>query len=90
VAFSAFEVANKRSGETLYDLHALSESGGLLRSSFGMDVSTEAIGDGEFDTILVGVGCSTVVELADEISGWTAAGAVETCQRFPTRWVENS
>lgn len=56
VAFSAFEVANKRSGETLYDLHILSEKGGLLRSSFGMDVSTKAVGEDEYDTILVGVG----------------------------------
>jgi len=55
VAFSVFEVANKRSGEKLYDLHVLSERGGLLRSSFGMDVSTKAIGDDEFDTILIGV-----------------------------------
>jgi len=56
VAFSAFEVANKRSGEVLYDLQVLSEKGGLLRNSFGMDVATKPIGDDEFDTILVGVG----------------------------------
>jgi transcriptional regulator GlxA family with amidase domain len=56
VAFSAFEVANKNSGETLYDLHVLSEKGGLLPNSFGMNVSTEAIGDDEFDTLLIGVG----------------------------------
>ena len=56
MAFSAFEVANRRSGETLYDLHVLSERGGLLQNSFGMNVSTKAIGDDEFDTILVGVG----------------------------------
>jgi transcriptional regulator GlxA family with amidase domain len=56
VAFSAFEVANKRSGEVLYDLQVLSENGGLLRNSFGMDVATKPIGDDEFDTVLVGVG----------------------------------
>src|SRR5260221_5475005 len=56
VAFSAFEVANKRSGETLYDLQVLSEKGGLMQNSFGMDVATKAVGDDEFDTILVGVG----------------------------------
>jgi transcriptional regulator GlxA family with amidase domain len=56
VTFAAFEVANKRAGEVLYDLHVLSEKGGLLRSSFGMDVATKPIGDDEFDTILVGVG----------------------------------
>jgi len=42
VAFSAFEVANKRSGETLYDLQVLSEKGGLLQNSFGMDIATKA------------------------------------------------
>lgn len=56
VAFAAFEVANKRSGETLYDLRVLSEAGGPLRSSFGMEVATYALGDSEFDTLLVGVG----------------------------------
>jgi transcriptional regulator GlxA family with amidase domain len=55
-AVSAFEVANKRAGETLYELRALSERGGLVRNSFGMDVSTNAIGDEEFDTLLVVVG----------------------------------
>jgi len=53
---SAFEVANKRSGKILYDLQVLSEKGGLLRNSIGIDVSTKAIGDDEFDTILVGSG----------------------------------
>ena len=53
---SGFEVANKRSGEILYDLQVLSEKGGLLRNSIGIDVSTKAIGDDEFDTILVGGG----------------------------------
>jgi transcriptional regulator GlxA family with amidase domain len=56
VALSAFEVANKNSGEVLYELHVLSEKGGFLQNSFGMDVSTKAVGDDEFDTILVGVG----------------------------------
>jgi transcriptional regulator GlxA family with amidase domain len=56
VAFAAFEVANKRSGKTLYDLHVLSESGGPLRSSFGMEVATDALGVSEFDTLLVGTG----------------------------------
>src|ERR1700732_4435478 len=55
VALSAFEIANKNSGETLYDLHVLSERGGKLRSSFGMDVTTEAFADDEFDTLLIAV-----------------------------------
>lgn len=56
VAFSAFEVANSKAGEPLYDLHVLSETGGPVRSSFGMEVMTKAIGEAEFDTILIGVG----------------------------------
>jgi transcriptional regulator GlxA family with amidase domain len=56
VALSAFEIANKNAGEVLYNLHVLSEGGGAVRSSFGMEVTTEAFGDQEFDTLLVGVG----------------------------------
>jgi len=55
-AFSAFEVANRRAGEMLYDLHVLSEGAGTMRSSLGMDVSTEPLGWAGFDTILVAVG----------------------------------
>lgn len=56
VAFSAFEGANKIAGETLYDLKVLSETGGLLQSSFGMNVATSPLGEEEFDTLLVGGG----------------------------------
>jgi transcriptional regulator GlxA family with amidase domain len=56
VAFAAFEVANKRSREALYDLHVLSEKGGPVRSSFGMEVLTEAFDDKEFDTLLISGG----------------------------------
>jgi transcriptional regulator GlxA family with amidase domain len=56
VALSAFEVANKNSRELLYELHVLSERGGLLRSSLGMEVTTEPFADHEHDTLLIGVG----------------------------------
>ena len=68
VALSAFEVANKNSREILYDLHVLSEGGGLLRSSLGMEVTTEPFADDEYDTLLLGVGMevpSTSPELAN-------------------------
>jgi len=55
-AFSAFEMANRKAGEALYELHVLSESGGRVRSSLGMDVSTEPVDCGGFDTILVAGG----------------------------------
>jgi len=55
-AFSVFEVANKKAGKAIYDLHVLSEKGGPTASSFGMEVSTEPAGTRDFDTILIGVG----------------------------------
>ena len=56
-ALSAFEVANKQAGEQLYGLQVVSEAGGLVRSSLGMDVATEVLdADQSFDTILVTVG----------------------------------
>lgn len=55
-AFSVFEVANKKAGKTIYDLHVLSEKGGPVSSSFGMEVSTEQARTRDFDTILIGVG----------------------------------
>jgi transcriptional regulator GlxA family with amidase domain len=56
LAISAFEVANKISGEILYEPQILSERGGRQRSSLGMEVTTALFGKDEFDTILVGVG----------------------------------
>src|ERR1700752_1167307 len=67
-AFSAFEIANNKAGEILYDLHVLSETGGPTRSSFGMEGTTSMIGEAEFDTILIGVGMevpSTSSAMAD-------------------------
>lgn len=55
-ALSVFEVANKKAGEALYDLHVLSEKGGQVASSFGMEVFTQPMGSRDFDTILIGVG----------------------------------
>jgi len=40
-ALSVFEYANKEMGEPVYDLHLLSETGGLMRSSIGVSVVTE-------------------------------------------------
>jgi transcriptional regulator GlxA family with amidase domain len=42
-AFSVFEVANRKAGKAIYDLHVLSEKGGTVASSFGMGVSTEPV-----------------------------------------------
>jgi transcriptional regulator GlxA family with amidase domain len=77
VAFSAFGVANKRSGDTLYDLRVLSERGGLLRSSFGMKVTTEAFGDDDFDTLLIGVGME-VPSTSPTVAGYLRKAAKST------------
>jgi transcriptional regulator GlxA family with amidase domain len=55
-ASSVFEVANKKVNNAIYDLHVLSETGGPVPTSFGMDVSTEPIGKRDFDTLMIAVG----------------------------------
>lgn len=55
-ALPVFEFANRVLGEPLYDLNVLSESGGLVRSSFGVSIDTQAFDDPEFDTLIVGGG----------------------------------
>jgi transcriptional regulator GlxA family with amidase domain len=78
VAFAAFEVANKRLGETLYDLHVLSESGSSLRSSFGMEVATDAPDDSEFDTLLVGTGMEVPSTTTPAVVGYLQQAAKST------------
>src|SRR5882672_11326059 len=76
-ALSAFEVANRKADKNLYELHVLSESGGRVRSSLGMDVSTEPFDSGGFDTILVSAGMeipavsSSMIGLLRDASGST-------------------
>jgi transcriptional regulator GlxA family with amidase domain len=55
-AVSVFEFANLTAGETLYDVRLMSERGGPVRSSIGMTVETEAVGDRTFDTLMVSGG----------------------------------
>ncbi len=54
-ALSAFEVANNKLGKAEYDLHVVSELGGPVRSSFGMEVQTTPLTHCDYDTILVAV-----------------------------------
>jgi transcriptional regulator GlxA family with amidase domain len=54
-ALSVFEVANSKLGKTAYNLLVLSETGGPVRSSFGMEVQTEPLTHSDIDTVLVGV-----------------------------------
>jgi transcriptional regulator GlxA family with amidase domain len=53
-ALSVFDLASAKSGETHYDLLVMSERGGAVRNSFGMEISTRPLDNGSFDTILMG------------------------------------
>ncbi len=53
-ALSVFELANGEVGEQVYDLHLLSETGGSIRSSIGISVTTEPFDNKDFDTLIVG------------------------------------
>ena len=53
-SLSIFELANGEMDEPVYDLHLLSEAGGLVRSSIGVNVATEPLDGRSFDTVIVG------------------------------------
>src|SRR5467141_3911131 len=55
-AISAFEAANIVAGERFYDLRILSETGEPLTNSLGWTMNTEPLGEGRFDTLMVGSG----------------------------------
>jgi transcriptional regulator GlxA family with amidase domain len=55
---SVFETANMMAGKPLYEMHYLSEKGGLVRSSTGMAIDTDAFDNRVFDTVMVGGGTS--------------------------------
>jgi transcriptional regulator GlxA family with amidase domain len=51
---SVFETANQILQEPMYEVHALSVTGGRIKSSFGMEIETERAANTSFDTLLVG------------------------------------
>jgi transcriptional regulator GlxA family with amidase domain len=51
---SVFEIANQKAGQDLYQIQILSEQGGNVPNSLGMNIFTQRMGAGDFDTILVG------------------------------------
>jgi len=57
-ALSVFEYANVMMGKPLYEMHFISEKGGLVRSSTGMVVDSKPYGDSTYDTVIVGGGAS--------------------------------
>ncbi|MDQ0472713.1 GlxA family transcriptional regulator [Labrys wisconsinensis] len=55
-ALSVFEIANQQAGKPVYDVRILSETGGLIQTSIGMSIGTEAFDDTVYDTLIVGGG----------------------------------
>ncbi len=55
-ALSVFEIANQQAGRQVYDVHVLSEDGGLIRTSIGMTIGTERFDDATYDTLIIGGG----------------------------------
>jgi transcriptional regulator GlxA family with amidase domain len=53
-ALTVFEVANMNAEQAVYDIHLLSEHGGLVRSSMGTPLETQPLSDLPFDTIIFG------------------------------------
>jgi transcriptional regulator GlxA family with amidase domain len=57
-SLSAFEFANSEAGEPVYELHVLSENGGLVPTSIGVGIMTESLDrpldEAPFDTVIVG------------------------------------
>jgi transcriptional regulator GlxA family with amidase domain len=51
---SVFETANTILEKPMYEVHALSVTGGRIKSSFGMEIETERVTDATFDTLLIG------------------------------------
>ena len=55
-AITAFEVANLVLEKPAYATTLLSESGGIVQTSAGFGVQTEAFSDRRFDTVMIGAG----------------------------------
>lgn len=51
---TGFEVANAMADGPFYDLHFVSEKGGRVRTSAGIELQTEVLTDKPFDTLVVG------------------------------------
>ena len=57
-AVPVFELANALQESPVYDVRLISEAGGAIRSSGGVSVQTEALGEPRYDTIMVVGGAS--------------------------------
>jgi len=52
-AQAVFEFSNRVAGENVYDVRVLSETGGLVRSSAGVELQTERFSRRAFDTLII-------------------------------------
>jgi transcriptional regulator GlxA family with amidase domain len=73
---AAFQIAGRLSPEAPYGLPVVSRQGGLVASSSGLAVMTEAVGEGAFDTLIVvgGIG-ARAAEASGEITAIVRACA---------------
>ncbi|WP_434107922.1 GlxA family transcriptional regulator [Paraburkholderia caffeinilytica] len=53
VAISVFELANFEAGQPEYEVEVISELGGMVRSSSGVEIGTKPFGDPAYDTVVV-------------------------------------
>lgn len=53
VAVAVFELANLEAGQPEYDVEIISEHGGMVRSSAGVEIATQPFGDPAYDTVVV-------------------------------------
>ncbi len=67
-ALTAFEIANQQAGKPIYDIRILSETGGPIRTSFGMSITSEAFDDTTYDTLIVGGGSDIETPTAGLVS----------------------
>jgi transcriptional regulator GlxA family with amidase domain len=55
-ALSVFEIANQQAARQVYDVHVLSEAGGMIRTSIGMSIGSEPFDETIYDTLIIGGG----------------------------------
>ncbi|WP_144143877.1 GlxA family transcriptional regulator [Paraburkholderia sp. BCC1884] len=68
VAVSIFELANLEGGQPEYEVEIISEHGGMVRSSAGVEIGTKAFGDPTYDTVVV----TGAMQIAPSSSGLLA------------------
>ena len=74
---SVFEMANAVLERTFYDARVLSETGGPVRTSFGISIETAPFSTPEFDTLLIGAG-ALIEESTPGLRNFIRAAAVSS------------